>query len=124
VHQPVSLELSDYQSKQMAARPQVQVTPIHQANIALPLKQDPYLKHRYTGTFWPRQAGWHQVEAETGPEHYFYIYPDSSWQEVGHSHTLKQTWDRVLRQAQIGTVTEPVSRKEPISPLGFSCSSW
>ncbi len=60
---------------QKVINPQLEETPV-------PLAQDAYLSHRWSGRFWPHNRGWHTL-MEPGPNdslsRSFYVYSQEAW---------------------------------------------
>lgn len=119
VHQPVSLQLSDYTNAARAVPPEATLNSTDEKLIALPLQQDPVLPHRFTGTFWPREAGWHQVKKRNGPPTYFYVYPDSIWQTARQHKLMQQNRDFAQNQSINPAAGKIIWQEEPVSPVWF-----
>ncbi len=43
------------------------------------LQQDVTEPRRWSGRFWPREAGWHQVALASGEPRWFYVYEKANW---------------------------------------------
>ncbi|KAA5539829.1 hypothetical protein F0145_23880 [Adhaeribacter rhizoryzae] len=121
VHQPVSLQLSDYTFSTGAALPEAEVKRVGTNPFELPLLQDQVLSHRFTGQFWPLESGWHQVNKLNGLPSYFYIYPDSVWQTV-RQNKLIQLNQEYAQKHSAPLLAGKIRRQEvPISPVWFFC---
>ena len=56
------------------------VTTADSPATTLPLAQDERQPNAWSGTFWPRRAGWHQVTATAGGQPLdFYVHPAEAW---------------------------------------------
>ncbi len=85
------------------------------------LRQDEIEPSRWSGTYWPRATGWHEVATPGGEPSWFYVHAQDEW----------QTWQRALKilatshQAQRFIGREHVgaqrafTKTETIPPLWF-----
>jgi len=82
------------------------------------LARDPLVSTRWRGRFWPREAGWHRVEAASGPS--FYVQTDGAWRSRQSAELLDGTARYLVRAGPLeprpnGTRTR---RSRPI-PAGW-----
>lgn len=76
----------------------------------LPLQQDTELPEWATATYWPKAAGWHQVQAAGQPTQWLYIFGEQDW--LGPE---TQRWEQAA-QPWLARTTQslpPLLRKEP-----------
>lgn len=65
---------------------------------------------RWHATFWPRQAGWHQVALAGGEPRWFYVYEKTNWQTWQAAQKINATQQHAARYANL-----PAQRREMIS---------
>lgn len=82
----------------------------------IPLAQDPFDPAKWTGRYWPREAGWHRLQLVGGRTVPFRVTPSTEWIGVEASARLAATAPRV------GRSNERLSRELArtwLSPLAF-----
>ncbi|MGH7596874.1 MAG: hypothetical protein ACREOI_11020 [bacterium] len=101
VDQPVQLTLVT-----IAARPVGIAAAEADYPDSLFLQQDLVDSQRWSGTFWPRQPGWHQVSRAGGEPHWFYAYEKESWQTWQAAERVAATQRRVWQNANLKSEVE------------------
>jgi len=85
------------------------------------LQQDVTEARRWFGTFWPREAGWHEVSSVGGASYWFYVDERTNWQSRQAAQKINATQRQVLRYDNLPAgqqqLTAPQAR--PISPVWF-----
>ena len=87
------------------------ITTKDDAADTLPLAQDERELHAWSGTFWPRQPGWHQVTAASGGEPFdFYVHPANAWRGL-QAARRRQATERFAAES-----SAPSASTSPIPP--------
>ena len=83
------------------------------------LARDPLVSTRWRGVFWPRQPGWHHVEAAAGPG--LYVQNDGAWRSRQSVELLDATARYLVRagpfEPRRNSTPAPLSR--PVPPGWF-----
>ncbi len=85
VNHALKLSLSDNNYSAEFPFPNGVVQAVDQPADTVYLAQAVWLPHRFTGTFWPRTRGWHQVNKPVHAPYFFYVFKDASflaWQQA------------------------------------------
>jgi hypothetical protein len=79
-NQPLTLAFTDYIAVGSVV-PSATVTSLADSAlyINLPLAQDPLQPTQFSGTFWPRRRGWHQIQTPDAPPYCFFVQDSSDW---------------------------------------------
>lgn len=86
------------------------VTTESSAADSIYLQQDAQESRRWHATFWPRQAGWHQVALIGGEPRWFYVYEKTNWQTWQAAQKINATQQHAARYTDL-----PAQRREPIA---------
>ncbi len=86
---------------------------------SLPLAQDPMQPTQFSGTFWPRHSGWHQVHTAGAPPYFFYVQDAASWPFEGIYQRRQATQAFVAQQGIKPAAPALAHQQAPISPLWF-----
>jgi hypothetical protein len=70
------------------------------------LQQDLVDSQRWSGTFWPRESGWHQVSRAGGEPHWFYVYEKASWQTWQAAQRVAATQRQVWQSKNLNLKTD------------------
>ena len=85
------------------------------------LQQDVTESRRWFGTFWPRQAGWHQVALVGGEPRWFYVYEKTNWLTWQAAQKIAATQRHAARYFDLPAQGREAStaRAKPISMFWF-----
>jgi hypothetical protein len=61
------------------------------------LQQDFTEPRRWSGRFWPREAGWHEVSTAGRASHWFYVYKKNNWRGWQAAQKINATQRQVVR---------------------------
>jgi hypothetical protein len=84
----------------------------------IPLAQDPFDPASWSGRYWPRTAGWHQLDLVGGRSIPFRVSAESEWIGLEASARLAATAPRVARQN--GRMTTRDLARTWLGPLAFA----
>lgn len=104
VDEPVRLEVQTANTSPIARviAPAGSTKPADQALADSPttvyLKQDVLEPQRWSGQFWPRVAGWHQVHLQDGAPHWFYVNETDQWQACRQALRTRATQLAAVRR--------------------------
>ncbi len=95
------------------------------------LQQDVVEPQRWYGTFWPRQAGWHEVSRAGGEPDWFYVYEKESWQTWQAAQRVAATERQIWQNKNLDSKTDVTlhDTSEAISLIWFfalflACSAY
>lgn len=118
--QPVALTLADYS-------PAPGVAPVPVGTVVAPdtattqvfLKQAALVPYRFTGVYWPRQAGWHLIRAADATPFSFYVFGAKDWlaRQQAHHHSQTLAWLAEPRPSQQRAAVPPAP--VPVLPIYF-----
>ncbi|GHA65548.1 hypothetical protein [Pontibacter akesuensis] len=117
---PVILAFTDYTLAANAAVPTATVTSLtDSASINLPLAQNLHQPEQFSGTFWPRRSGWHQVQTAGAAPFYFFVQDSAAW-EFESIAARKAAVESFVAQQSINPADTAVAFKdEPMSLIWF-----
>lgn len=84
----------------------------------VPLAQDPFDPAKWTGRYWPRSAGWHQLSLIGGRSIWFRVLAPTEWVGVEASARLAATAPRVAQGSRNQSRTELA--RAWLGPLAFA----
>lgn len=85
-------------------------------SVLVPLRQSAIDPAQWTGSYWPRRPGWHQVRHQD-LQTWFYVYPDSAWHAMELQHRYAAS--RVSAEQQQPTAASTAD-KRPTTPTPIS----
>jgi hypothetical protein len=85
------------------------------------LQQDVTEPRRWSGKFWPREAGWHEVSTAGGASHWFYVFEQTNWRSWQAAQRINATQRQVLRHANLPARQQQsvATQARPISLFWF-----
>ncbi|MDX5435867.1 MAG: hypothetical protein LPK03_01655 [Pontibacter sp.] len=99
LNKPVSLTFTDYTLGENALVPTATVVSLADSiSTQLQLAQHTYQPEKYSGTFWPRNFGWHKVETPDAEPYYFYVQQESDWANESIAARIAATEAYVAKQ--------------------------
>ncbi|MDX5436392.1 MAG: hypothetical protein LPK03_04320, partial [Pontibacter sp.] len=117
---PVILHYTDYTLADGAVPPVATVVSLTDtAGIKLPLAQQVHQPERFSGTFWPRRSGWHQVQLQGGEPYLFYVQDTSDFRFEGIAGKLAATQAFAAKQRITPSETPVAYREEPVPVVWF-----
>ncbi|CAA9232819.1 MAG: hypothetical protein AVDCRST_MAG95-1068 [uncultured Adhaeribacter sp.] len=114
---PVQLSLTDNTYVTGNNLPKGMVQAANQSADTIYLAQKVILPHQFTGLFWPRTAGWHQVSKTGAAAHFFYVFADSSF--ISWQQASRLTATSNYRQTNVKQPTGTGRKKEPVPVFYF-----
>jgi hypothetical protein len=117
-NQPLTLTFTDYTVTGSAAPPATVTSLADSTSSAnLPLAQDPLQPTQFSGTFWPRQIGWHQVQTPGAPPYLFFVQDSTDWSFTTIQARRQATQAYAAKQENAAASATPVAYKEEPVPL-------
>ncbi|GAB3541495.1 hypothetical protein GCM10027443_40860 [Pontibacter brevis] len=87
------------------------------SSVNLPLAQDPVQPTQFSGTFWPRRSGWHQVQIPDAPPYLIYVQGAADWSFTTIQEKQQATQAFVAQQNAAPVTDAAVAYKEEPVPL-------
>lgn len=96
-------------------QPAIRVIAPDSAIFSIPPIQHPFLEDHWTGTFWPRQSGWHQVTARNPaqPETWFFVQKPGAWESLRTARCLEAS-RKWAAQRRMKSRPEPADRTNQV----------
>ncbi|WP_237143928.1 hypothetical protein [Pontibacter pamirensis] len=116
-NQPLTLTFTDYAAAG-ADVPSATVTHMaDSSSVDLPLAQHPLQPTQFSGTFWPRRSGWHQVQVSGAAPYSFFVQDSAVWAFTTIQARQQATQDFVAQQNAAPVAEAAVAYNEEPVPL-------
>ncbi len=80
LHHPVTLTLTNYTLSNLQEAPKAKVRSIADtATVSIALAQNAHQPEQFSGTYWPKQTGWHVAESPEVEPFYFFVQDSAAW---------------------------------------------
>ncbi|WP_246000967.1 hypothetical protein [Pontibacter diazotrophicus] len=119
-NQPLTLTFTDYTAAG-ADVPSAVVTDVaDSSSVDLPLARHPLQPTQFSGTFWPRRSGWHQVQTLDAAPYHFFVQDSTDWTFTAIQERQQETLAFVAQQNTASAAETAVAYKEePVSLIWF-----
>ena len=116
-NQPVTLTYIDH-TVSGSALPSATVTSLADSAlyITMALAQNPMQPTQFSGTFWPRRSGWHQVQTPDAPPYPFYVQDAAAW-NFSSIQARRQATLAYIARAKNAPASAAIAYKEEPVPL-------
>ncbi|PSR55860.1 hypothetical protein AHMF7605_21330 [Adhaeribacter arboris] len=118
-NQVLTLYLSDYTYSKNKSFPKGMVHAVSQQPDTVYLAQQTLLPHRFTGSFWPRNSGWHEINKPQASPQLFYVFADSSFIAWRFAARLTATRNFVKTNLNKSLADTSFTGKQPIPAIYF-----
>lgn len=119
-NQPVVLYFTDYTLAGGAVPPAATIISLTDtAGIKLPLAQQVHQPEQFSGTFWPRRNGWHQVQLPKGEPYLFYVQDTTDFRFEGIADKISATKAFAAKQRIAPSETPVAYKEEPVPVVWF-----
>jgi hypothetical protein len=119
INNPVTLHLSDYSYSEDKPFPKGVVHHVSQQADTVYLAQQPLLPHRFSGLFWSRKSGWHEIKKPQDSTRFFYVFTDSSFTTWRSATRLAATQNFLQNNLKKLATDEHFTNKQPIPAIYF-----
>ncbi|MFD3002883.1 hypothetical protein ACFS7Z_21125 [Pontibacter toksunensis] len=113
--QLLTLTFTDYTAADV---PSATVTHVaDSASVSLPLAQNPLQLTQFSGSFWPRRSGWHQVQTPDDLPYLFYVQDSTDWAFADLQVRQQETKAFVAQQNAVPVADAAIAYREEQVPL-------